>query len=184
MEWRETYKNLRRKSDQFALSGSMTVGLSFMFLFVPYVGVFVFVLFLIAGVYLFRESIRCDRLSKGILMVVDKERQQEFYPAVLIKEQQLVIGKPNYRPEISLSKAAHTMRNHLGEFNAHVLSIGSSQFKTDRGVWEFVVETDNGYYLIDIDNKNNVVKSEELTEREEFQKRMKPEYKTEDVDTN
>jgi len=100
---------------------------------------------------------------------------------VVVRE---VIKEPTteaYKPEISLGKATSIMRNHLGKSYAHILSIGSSKFRTERGAWEFVVETDKGYYLVQVDNRGNVVKSEELTERDEFQKRMKPEYKTEDT---
>jgi hypothetical protein len=86
-----------------------------------------------------------------------------------------------YKPEISLNNAASIMRNHLEKSYAHILSVGSSKFRPDLGVWEFVAETDKGYYLVQVSNKENVVKSEELTERDEWQKKLKPEYKTEDT---
>jgi len=99
---------------------------------------------------------------------------------IVIKEVTKQAPNQTYQPEISVNEAVKVMTSHLWRYYINVSSVGSSKFRPDLGVWEFVADTDKGYYLVQVSNKENVVKSEELTERDEWQKKLKPEYKTEE----
>jgi hypothetical protein len=93
--------------------------------------------------------------------------------------QQLETTSGYYKPRISIGKATRILSHHLESFHSHILSIESSRFDASLGVWEFLVDTDNGYWVVEINNDGHVVKSEEVTDRDEFQKRLKPGWKLE-----
>jgi hypothetical protein len=96
-------------------------------------------------------------------------------------EEKIVREKTEYkiRPKIDISEAIRIMKNHLKSFYVRILSIGSSRFKEDKGVWEFIVDTDKGYYLVEVNNDGKIVRSDKLSQKE-FQRRLKLEYKIEE----
>jgi len=99
--------------------------------------------------------------------------------AGLRRRKQLETTAGYYKPKLSIGKATRILSHHLESFYSHILSIESSRFDASLGVWEFLVDTDKGYWVVEINNDGRVVKSEEVTDRDEFQKRLKPGWKLE-----
>jgi hypothetical protein len=176
MEWQKTYQKFISYRNLFMLVGGLCLSLSALSAFS--LAFTLTILSFLIGMPFFVIAAYYDRIAKGILLVAGKEELKKDYTkfVTIIHEQK---PKQEIRPRFDLKTAIKIMENHLKTFYAHPTFIGSSRFISDRGVWEIIVETDAGNYLVEINNEGRVIRSDKLTSGE-LQKRLKFAYKIED----